>query len=41
MPQGTGVASVIHMSSNQDGQSVARVRIAVHSNGCADFNRLW
>src|SRR5689334_10517317 len=33
MPQGTGVASVIHMSSNQDGQHIASVRIALHNNG--------
>jgi hypothetical protein len=40
MPQGTGVASVIHMSSTQDGQHIASTRIVLHSNGWAAFNRL-
>ncbi len=33
MPRGTGVASVIRRSSNQDGQHAARVRIALHGQG--------
>jgi hypothetical protein len=41
MPQGTGVASVIHRSSNQDGQHEAKTRIAWHSNGWAFVSRLW
>lgn len=31
IPQGTGVASAIHMSSNHDGHAAPRVRIAWHS----------
>lgn len=38
--RGTGVASVIHRSSNQDGQHAANVRIALHSKGSAFLNRL-
>jgi hypothetical protein len=30
--QGTGVASVIHISSNQDGQLAATVTMAWHNN---------
>jgi hypothetical protein len=41
MPQGTGVTSVIHKSSNQDGEHAANARIALPSNGWAFFNRLW
>lgn len=41
MPQGRGVASVIHMLSNQDGRHVARTMIVLHSNGCAVLSRRW
>lgn len=41
MPHGTGVASVIHRSSNQDGQQAANTRMVLRGNGSAVVSRLW